>query len=488
MLKSIAYSQPKFRNPFLEKTRKKPVQLAAFWLAVGGCLLLAPFAIQTSSLETLVSAGLIFFAAILPSYLWCSGRALGLPIFPIFALTYCWTYALTLVNGHPGVALYSPESHLNASLAVSGFLSLATLIWYQFVGRSSKPPKYLYVFRRGKGETYLLYGFVIGVLYSIAILGGWLDVNVGLFSLIRGVVLGLNNLAVFVLAYRWGTKELPRRQTAIFGLLCVVFVLVNAATFLLINALAMIGLGLIAFTLGRRRVPWKILILTFIFIVPLHYGKAEMRNKYWWSGETGVQSSFQPWDYLPLYIEWIGYSYDNLTNADGSSSVQSFSERSSLMQLLLLSQEKTAEGLPHLNGATYAIIPQLLIPRFLYIDKPASHEGTFLLNIHYGVQTREDTFTTTIGWGLLNEAYANFGLYGCAGLALLIGSMYGIATRWSMHAPVLSARYLFVILLVSSAFQTEFSASVFVTALFQSTMPLLAITFLFMKVQRVKES
>lgn len=50
-----------------------------------------------------------------------------------------------------------------------------------------------------------------------------------------------------------------------------------------------------------------------------------------------------------------------------------------------------------------------------------------------------------------------------------------------MNCPVLSARFLFAILLISVAYQSEFSASVYVTALFQSTVPLLAAIFLLMK-------
>src|SRR5207237_309774 len=102
-------------------------------------------------------------------------------------------------------------------------------------------------------------------------------------------------------------------------------------------------------------------------------------------------------------------------------------------------------------------------------------------NIHYGVQTREDTAITTIGWGLLNEAYANFGLVGCAGLAVVLGIFYGSMARWSLNTPMLSARSLFTMMVLNFAIQTEFSASVYVTALFQTFVPLLAVTFLFMK-------
>jgi hypothetical protein len=197
----------------------------------------------------------------------------------------------------------------------------------------------------------------------------------------------------------------------------------------------------------------------------------------------------QPWDYPAWYSEWIGYSieYLNKKNDQIKPKKQSFSERSSLIHLLLMAQDKTPRDVPYLQGKTYAIIPQLLIPRFLNANKIRSHEGTYLLNIHYGLQTRKATLTTTIGWGLLNEAYANFGLLGCAGLAVVLGAGYGQATRWSLHTSLLSSRSFVAVLLMGYSFQTEFSAGVYVAALFQSLVPVLIITLVFMKVQKIED-
>ncbi|NEO61399.1 MAG: hypothetical protein F6J98_13545, partial [Moorea sp. SIO4G2] len=124
---------------------------------------------------------------------------------------------------------------------------------------------------------------------------------------------------------------------------------------------------------------------------------------------------------------------------------------------------------------------QLLVPRILNPNKIRSNEGTYILNINYGIQTREATNTTTIGWGLMNEAYANFGILGCAGLAVFMGTFYGKVTQWSINAPILSAQSLFAVLILTFAFQTEWSAGVYVAALFQSSTVLGAIVVVLMK-------
>lgn len=463
---------------------KPQLPMALLWGAVAAVFILSGLFIKSDSVETVSGAYLIAFASLLPAYLWISGRAKGLPIFPVYSLTFLWTYAIPLVIDHPEVVQYPPRMHLLASLTTVSFLLLGTFIWFQFVKGVHKAPTGLWVLDGKRGEPYLLVGYAAGVVLTVGFAGGWSDMDAGLFSLIRGSLLSVSNLAMFALAYRWGTQEMPKKRVALFLSLLALYVLANAATLLLIGALSALLLVAVAFSLGRRKIPFIPLAVMILLIVPLHYGKGEMRIKYW-KGEGGA--SIKPWDYPALYAEWVSSAWEHLSRSEdeGYDDTQSFAQRAGLINLLLTAQDATSKDVPFLNGATYTIIPKLLIPRFLDPDKPASHEGTYLLNIHFGKQTREDTRTTTIGWGLLNEAYANFGIWGVGGLAVILGCLYGVVTRWSMNCPVLSARYLFAILLISFAYQSEFSASVYVTALFQSTVPLLIIVFLLMKRQNL---
>jgi hypothetical protein len=159
-------------------------------------------------------------------------------------------------------------------------------------------------------------------------------------------------------------------------------------------------------------------------------------------------------------------------------------ERSSVIQMLMLTQSESPERYPYLYGQTYAILPELMIPRVFNAKKIVSHTGTHMLNIHYGRQTVFDTQTTTIAWGLLAESYANFGLLGCAGLAVVLGVAYGQCTRWSMNAPILSAQSLFAVLLLTCAFQSEWTAGVYVAALSQYSTVLLGLVVTLMTTYR----
>jgi hypothetical protein len=465
--------------------------IRAFWLLAAGLFGYELFGAETSSLVTNFSSVLITVAALAPCYLWCAGKALGMPIFPLFSLTYIWTYALPLVTNHPKVLTYSPESHLFASVTVAGFLGLGTIIWFRFVKSAPPLPTSYRAISGDKGDTFFLVFLGISVLFNIANTGGWLLLFLqgGSFTAIRAVIIGMTILANFVLAYRFGAEELSKQRSRLFLILLILYIVTDAAGLLLVGASSAFLISLVAFIVGSRKIPILPIVIALVCLSFLHYGKAEMRAKYWFGKQPSTY--VQVWQYPSWFAEWTGYSWDYFQNKDDLSSKsaekQSFLERSSVIHLLLLAQDRTPESVPYLYGKTYAVIPQLLVPRIFNENKIASHEGTYILNIHYGLQTRENTRTTTIGWGLLAESYANFGLLGCAGLAVVLGTAYGKVTRWNINAPILSVQSMFAVLFLSYAFQTEWSAGVYVTALAQSSTMTSGIVLFLMKSYRMPQ-
>jgi hypothetical protein len=479
------------QSKFLREVQGKQPRdlLKTFWLVVAMLAVLIFFFAQSSAFESILAACFIIVAGLIPSYLWCSGKALGLPLYPIFALSYLWTYALPLITRHPGVVEYPLESHLLAGATVAGFLLLGTLVWFLFVRTPVKSPKSYRRLEGSASSAFFLIALFANTLFTMGMMGGWLNIEASLLPLLRGTIGGFSSLAIFVLSYFWGKKELSKNNLIFFVLLLALLIISSAASLLIVGALSMFFLAAVGFIFGRRRVPWVALSVIFICLTLLHSGKGAMRDKYFY--KDGQSELVQPWQYPAWFTEWVGYSTESFldTDSDGYTNTKrtTFAERVGLIHLLLLAQDKTPKEVSYMMGETYTIIPELLVPRFILPNKPASHEGTSLLNIHFGKQTREDIEKTTIGWGLLNESYANFGLFGCAGLAVIYGLGYGWVTRWSLNTPILSSRSLFAVLVLSFTFQSEFTAGVFITTLFQSTVPLIALTFLLMKVHRVEK-
>lgn len=454
-----------------EHTARAPLR-RAFLVVVFFVTLGYISAAPSVAVPTALAALLIGIAALLPMYLWCMGMSAGLPIFPLLAVTFSWTYALPLLSGHPAVAAYTPDDHLFAGMAVSGFLLLATVIWLALSRPRPAPTRVLLLLNARRGLSWLVGAIAFDMLFFVANQGGWVSLPWGVYTLVHAVLLGLSTLAAFVLPFLWGRGELDERMRWTLAITLVVDVVTGLTSLLLIDALAKSALALVGFTLGERRFRLLPLLVVLGALVPLHYGKHPMRDQYWQRKSGEEVTHLTPAQYPAFFAEWIGYSVESLKGGEVTRRSQSFAARASLVQLFLLASEKQREELPTLNGATYAIIPKLLVPRILMPDKPASHAGTYMLNMHYGLQTEEDTVDTTIGWGLFNEAFGNFGLLGIVGLAIALGLLLGWWARWTHDVPPLAARFLLSVLLLALAYQTELSAGVVVASLFQSAVAL----------------
>jgi ABC-type multidrug transport system permease subunit len=155
--------------------------------------------------------------------------------------------------------------------------------------------------------------------------------------------------------------------------------------------------------------------------------------------------------------------------------------------MLMMAQEKIPDQYPFLKGETYSYVPILVVPRVLIKNKPVSHIGTHTLNVHIQRQTWKQTEKTTIAWGLLPEAYANFGVPGAVAVGAFFGLFYGAVTRISVGTSAFSTRSMFTVLILSFALaSTEWTAGVYAAALFQSSVPILGMSVL-MKIYKNKK-
>lgn len=475
----IAFYQ-QAQSEIIRLERKRLLQM--FWIGVGVLFVQNAQSLQTNNPLVSVAAILVSIASLYPMYLWCSGKALGMPIFPFFALTHLNTNAIPLLSNHPSVITYSPESQFYAGVTVTIHLAVGTFFWLKEVKSPPPPPLSYRTLIENNGDNFFLLILAGAVLYQVYARGQWFPLSSGVFAIVRGAILGPAILGVFILSYRQGEGKLTGVKSQIYVVLMVSYFISSAAGLILRDNVGVFSVAFIAYILGSHRIPLITIGIVIACLSVLHYGKGEMRGKYWFQ-MGGV--SLQPWEYPAWYSEWVGYSLEHFSHAgeeEEGSGESSPSERSSIIQMLLLAQEKSPEPYPYLMGKTYLILPQMIPPRAIYPNKPRSHEGTYILSIYYGLQSQQDTYRTTIAWGLLAESYANFGLMGCAGLGMILGIAYGKVARWSMNTSILSAPSLFSILIISFAAQSEWSASVYVATLFQSGMMLVGITFVFMKV------
>ena len=433
--------------------------------------------------QSVIGALLIIAAAMLPAYLWASGKVRGLPIFPACALTCVWTFALPLVSEHPIVVLFPGWNQLVGAMSIVGFLVIGTLAWYPVARRPSRPPAVCWMMNEEQSSPLLLVALGFCTVWTVAYNAGWVQPPQGVDSLIRAVLLAIEALACFILSFRLGSRRLPGSTKLAFILLLSSLIVSNLPSLLLILAMSLLAISMMAYVVASKRLPWRVGLISLCVFGYLHMGKSEMRGRHW-VGDEGYQ--VQPAQYPSFFGEWVAASWEIVRQGGAEEDRgESLLERASLMHWLLYFEASTPGQIPYLNGETYAVIPRLFIPRILDPEKPRSNEGSFILAIHYGIQTREDTEFTVLAFGLINEAYANFGFLGIGVLAAVMGAFYGKVAHWSRGMPIVSFRALFSVLISSYSFQAEFMSTFYAAALFQSTVVLLVLTVVFMRPRRL---
>lgn len=448
------------------------------------CLFLAGYAfwhLGETHLLSVLGYVLIVAAWAVPAGLWCLGRVHGLPLYPVFCSVNMLAFSLPLLSRHPMVEIYPPSDHLWAGFAVACTLLSGTIPWFYMTRKHGHaPPLCLQMDDKG-GESILIGAMAVSLFFNFGRMTGMVILDSGIFSLVSGITEGLSMLGIFVLGQRFGSGRLQRKYSGLYFLLLILIACIQLTSLFLVGLFSIAILAVSGYFLGARRIPWIFLMVLGLGLAFLHGGKSEIRYDYWSESRYFTVSSFD--EFSKLYSKWFDYSLDHFSNNNRLEEEEESNivERTSLVHLLLYMHDMTEHGHPHLYGESYSIIPALLLPRFLNPNKLWSHEGTYRLNIHYGLQSREDTLNTTIGFGLLNEGYGNFGLPGCILVGLAAGTFLGWVSRWAWGMPVLSFRSLFSVLILGATFQTEFSLGVFVTSVFQGTMALAMFSFFFMK-------
>ena len=422
-----------------------------------------------------LAAGLVSATALLPSYIWCRQRGSGLPIFPLFALTFVAKYAYHLAGDDPLIVIYGDEAGLEAGLLVSAFLLIGTAAWYSFQRLVPMARGPLRAMAPGRGDAFFSVLICLAAILVFGMVGAWYRTEGGIYPIVRAALTGLSSVGIFVIAYRWGAGELDGTKKAFFCASLLLYFIAYSMSLFLIDLIAGTAFAVAAYVIGGGRVPWKLTLAMLGLFTMLHAGKGDMRTEYW--GEQ--YKTVQIYEYPSFITKYIEYGWEAL-NSPSDPGDMSLSERMSLVPLLLKVQAESPDKRPYLLGETYGIIPALLVPRLLNPAKPNAHDGTRMLSVHYGL-TWEDTDTTTIAWGPLNEAYANFGTLGVIVLAILIGATHGGIQKWASGAPMLSLRNLVAVVFAALALQVEWTAAVYVSALFQSLVVVWAMSFVLME-------
>jgi hypothetical protein len=449
------------------------------------------------------SPGTIAFAlmaagALIALQVWSHG-GLGVPLMPMMIVQQLVISGLPIVTGHPVVTTYRESLVTAAGVEVFAFCVAAAVAWRVAMNlfRPAPPVAYALIGLDRHGPAGLgrigfwLVGAATGylLLESLNLLDTVLSMLPnGSYPIVGAAVSAASACGFFLLSMIVGARHVSGFARTAFWVLVVVNCLISASSLLLSTVAIVLSSVVIGLFWSTGRIPWRLMLGAAVILSLLNTGKYGMRAHYWHSEDAEETSRSVNLTDLPgFYTEWVGYTVEAMSGTPPETSSwttvrktrddQGLLERlNNLQNLLFVIDAVEDQHISTLGGKTYAVIPPLLIPRIFWPDKPRSHEGQVLLNVHFGRQLLESTFTTYVAWGLLAEAYGNFGpIQGAVFIGIALGLFFAWAENYTSRKPLLSIEgFVAFAVFLGLANSFEMVASVMVTSIFQSLVPIIA--------------
>jgi hypothetical protein len=455
--------------------RSGPNRLYTYGL-VGATALLVYYALSAKVDDPLhLYLGLmIVVGSFYPALQWARRKDDRFPVFEVLMLTCLNTYAVPLLSGHRDLAVYSDDTITEAALGVLLYQAVAIGVYSMSRARPKTTPAWTEEVISHDIVNYLAIGMVITTAYTIInLLTTWIPSDLN--GPIRAVCYGVGIIATFIQARMWGQGTFPHYRKAAFVFQLALQVIFSWAALFLIGGISILVLALLGYVSGGKKLPTLALVVVLPILGVLHNGKSQMREKYWDGGAPSPTLTTLP----AFYSEWIGYGLNPESDDDPTKRrhASKLLERTSLFHMMCLVVDCTPARQPYLEGLTYSYVPGQFIPSFFWKGKPPAHVATNRLSVYYGLQREEDTVKTTIAFGMLTEAYANFGFFGIA----LLGAAFGFWLKrigdWSANSPILSYPGLLLVVLMAWSFQAELTLAAWLSSLYQACMAVLGVPF-----------
>jgi hypothetical protein len=431
------------------------------------------YSAKTANILHLYGGLLMFVGAAIPSLLWAKRADQRFPVFEVFMLTGINTYAIPLLGGHEGLARYDDDTLSAAAFCILLFQTVANIVYINTVGIPKRTVNWTREVVSRNITDYLGYGMAITTTYTILIgFTDWIPSDIN--SILRAACYGIGIISTFIQARMWGQGTLPHYRKGIFIAQLALQVIFSWAALFLIGGISILVLGLLGFVSGGKKIPILAILITLPAVGILHNGKSLMRDKYW-EGRTPMPTLTE----LPaFYSEWISFGLQSPEDQTSRRETTKLLDRTSLFHILCLVVSETPDPRPYLEGETYSYVPSQFVPSFFWRGKPPAHVATNRLSVYYGLQATEDTAKTTIAFGLITEAYANFGLFGVSLLAAVFAFCFKKFSDWSSLSPILSYPGLVLIVLMAWSFQAELTLAAWLSSLYQACFVILGIPFL----------
>lgn len=422
---------------------------------------------------TVTSLAMLVFGA-LPMIRWIGRGEASYPIIEFMLLTTVPFYALPLMTGHEETRRYSEPILLQATLVVLTF-QLSCIAGSALISKTyQRGPERGQSFWRAEilpeaRMKFTAYTLILNTVWLFASsFTTWFESD--LLGTFRAIFFGIGIISAFIQARLWGSGMLNPFEKSLFWVNLLLQVGLSFLSLILINGIGLLLTALAGYFTVARRIPWLPAVILFPIIAVLHNGKGEMRKIYW-SAEPGELRVDSVPDYLSQWIEF-GLPGGEQTKEEEASEQEKLTyglmRRASLFQMVCVGVARVPSQHDYLFPDSYTIIPALFIPRPIWPGKPSPQETVTLLSVELGVLSAEQAKTTSIGFGMLTEAYANYGFLCVGALGFIFGYLFRLLAISTLDCATLSLPGLLRILCIVWCFSSESTLAVWVSSLYQA--------------------
>lgn len=448
-------------------------------IALAGVFLWLNISIRDVPLEFRWWFATIYILAALPAIKWALHDGEGYPAFQVLCLSLIPTQAVPLLTKTEELRQFSEETVRQAALVVVAF-QLTLIATHALVKASPlRNPFWNEPIVSRNIAPLLSTTLSLGTAYFVGTTF-FFSAPAGLEGPLRAVFSGLSAVSAYTLANYYSGDELPKQLRAPFIANIVIQTLTFASSLIMAQGITLVVTSLLGYLSRAKRIPWVAILTVIALVAILHTGKSAMREKYWSPEKRGI--ALRIMDLPAFYVEWVQTAMDTSRTSEEElargkkKDNNSILQRASLFHMLCLVIEYSPNRQDFLYGATYTDIPAQFVPRFFWPGKPTVHVSTSRLGVYYGLQDENATQTTTISFGFLAEAWANFGLAGCVVLGAFLGVLHKSAWTWTRFSALFSPAGILMITFTAWAFETSQTVSVWTSSFYQAAVVLLAST------------
>ena len=184
---------------------------------------------------------------------------------------------------------------------------------------------------------------------------------------------------------------------------------------------------LITYIIFKKKIPYIFIFIFFLFFLIFHGLKSDYRNFKKSIGNISENSNKRYNQFINFYkvkIRELAVDKKNyISNLINVVFLNNSGRVSHSFSSLLIIVNKTPEKIDYLYGSSYKPFLTKFIPRFIFSNKPKEEYGNFFGH-RYEILYPTD-FGTSWNMPVLNESYANFGIFG----VILVMSLLGFFVR-----------------------------------------------------------